>query len=56
MTNLVPSWQTCRVIGTWLTGDHAAMRPGTYKIEYPRLTNTKQQVVVPGGVFAQAAL
>lgn len=56
MTNMTPSLQYCRVIGRWITGDHAGLRPGTYTATYPRTRNTKQKAIAPAGVYAKGAL
>lgn len=51
-----PSWNTCRVYGTWHRLD-GTMRAGTYKITLPvRVTNATDDVIIPAGVVATGEL
>lgn len=51
-----PSWNTCRVYGTWNKMD-GSLRPGTYKVTLPfRVTNATDDVIIPAGVFATGEL
>lgn len=56
MANLIPSWQTCRVQGIWVTADRQGLRAGKYKVRFPRLRNIKQKAIVPAGLIDQGAL
>ncbi len=51
-----PSWNTCRVVGTWHNLD-GSRRTGTYKVTIPvRVTNTTDDVIIPAGVAMQGTL
>jgi len=51
-----PSWNTCRVVGTWHNLD-GSRRAGTYKVTIPvRVTNATDDVIIPAGVAQQGAL
>lgn len=56
MANLTPSWGTCHVDGTWVSGNHNALRPGGFTVTYPRTRNIKQKAIAPAGVYATGAL
>lgn len=49
MANLTPSWGTCHVDGTWVSGNHNALRPGGFTVTYPRTRNIKQKAIAPAG-------
>lgn len=56
MPAATPSWDTCRVYGTW-RGQDGAMLAGTYKVTIPvRVTNATDDAIIPAGVFASGAL
>lgn len=56
MATPAPSWNTCRVYGTWHKLD-GSRRTGTYKVTIPvRVTNATDDVIVPAGVAMQGTL
>ena len=52
---VVPSWDMGQVIGTWRKLD-GTLRPGKYKVTYPRVTNVTDDAIIPAGVFAEGDL
>ena len=52
---VTPSWDMGQVIGTWRKLD-GTLRPGRFKITYPRVTNVTDDVIIPAGVFADGDL
>lgn len=51
-----PSWNTCRVFGTWHKLD-GTRRTGTYKVTIPvRVTNSVDDVIIPAGVALTGTL
>lgn len=52
---VVPSWDMGQVVGTWRKLD-GTLRPGRFKITYPRVTNVTDDAIIPAGVFAEGDL
>lgn len=57
MPNLVPSYNTKRVFGTWVRQGGTEMRPGNYKVTVPvRVTNATDDVIIPAGIYSTGVL